>query len=48
MLYEVITDRTEAFFLILAGAEPFIDSEMSVGLPVISKEINALNKPVFV
>ncbi len=41
-----IQDRTEAFFLILAGAEPFIDSEMSVGLPVISKEINALNKPV--
>ncbi|WP_319579288.1 ATP-binding protein [uncultured Methanospirillum sp.] len=39
-------DRAEAFFLILAGAEPSIDSEMSRGLPVISKDIGSLNKPV--
>ncbi len=39
-------DRTEAFFLILAGAEPSIDLEMSSGLPTISKEIIALHKPV--
>lgn len=39
-------DRTEAFFLILAGAEPSIDAEMSRGLPDISQEIMALDKPV--
>ncbi|HWQ63471.1 MAG TPA: HAMP domain-containing sensor histidine kinase [Methanospirillum sp.] len=39
-------DRTEAFFLILAGAEPSIDSDMSSGLPAISRDIGSLNKPV--
>lgn len=39
-------DRTEAFFLILAGAEPSIDYEMKRGLPNISTEIIALHKPV--
>jgi hypothetical protein len=37
-------DRSEAIFLILAGAEPSIDSEMGRGLPAISKDIGALNK----
>lgn len=41
-----VQDRSEAFFLILAGAEPSIDSEMRRGLPEISEEITALNKPV--
>lgn len=41
-----VLDRTEAFFLILAGAEPSIDDEMRKSLPNISRELLALKKPV--
>ena len=41
-----VLDRTEAFFLILAGAEPSIDEEMRTSLPNISRELIALKKPV--